>query len=278
MLAQEVIQKYAGKVRFVVEDMGASRLGESFGIDKYPAIFVDEALVARPEDFYAWDGPATGKYLPWTDLANRRKFQSDLQRMIDIRLAGGVVASLTPTTTTAVQRHLLPDVDLPHLDGKPFRLSSLRGKPVIVEFWAPWCPHCLNTLTWLKKIDPTTVDIVAIAIESSRADIEAAAKKFRSPAMSSSARPPPVRHSTAPPPSRRCSSPTAAGRSSRSSTEPHPPSTPTSSGNWRRWRPRGRGEGGSPRESRAQRPFGGLALVIGEGVFRVIRSSIIRRS
>ena len=55
-----------------------------------------QALVARPEDFYAWGGPATGKYVPWSDVANRREFQRDLRRLIELRLAGGEV----PTSTT----------------------------------------------------------------------------------------------------------------------------------------------------------------------------------
>jgi hypothetical protein len=78
LLAREVTRTYGDRVRFVVEDLGASKLAESFGVDKYPAIFVDDALVARPEDFYDWGGPKTGKYLPWSDLTNRRKFQADL--------------------------------------------------------------------------------------------------------------------------------------------------------------------------------------------------------
>lgn len=174
-------QKYGDRVRYVVEDLGASKLADSFGVDKYPAIFVDDALVARPEDFYEWGGGATGKYLPWTELANRRKFQADLQQMIDIRLAGGTIASLPRSAKTGDAKKQLPDVALDGLDGKTFRFGEMRGKPLLIEFWAPWCPHCLNTLAWMKGLDPAKADIVAIAIDSPRADVEQAVKKLAIP-------------------------------------------------------------------------------------------------
>jgi hypothetical protein len=31
-----------------------------------------------------------------------------------------------------------PDLELPDLDGRPFRLSSLRGTKVVLEAWAPY--------------------------------------------------------------------------------------------------------------------------------------------
>ena len=161
-----------------MQDLGASPLAERFGIDKYPAVFVDDALVARPEDFYAWGGPPDGKYVPWTELPNRRKFQTDLQRMIDIRLTGANIASLVPRKSTTSVRSL-PSMKLVDLSGKEFTFASLQGKPVLVEFWATWCPFCIDTLSWMKSMDPEKVNVVSVVVESDRKDVDALIARLR---------------------------------------------------------------------------------------------------
>jgi hypothetical protein len=51
LLAQSVVREFGGKVRFVSENYGDSALAKKFGVTRYPAIFVDDVLVAKPKDF-----------------------------------------------------------------------------------------------------------------------------------------------------------------------------------------------------------------------------------
>jgi len=44
------------------------------------------------------------------------------------------------------------DFELPDLDGKPMRLSQFRGHPVIVDFWATWCPPCRKQIPELNQL------------------------------------------------------------------------------------------------------------------------------
>jgi cytochrome c biogenesis protein CcmG/thiol:disulfide interchange protein DsbE len=46
--------------------------------------------------------------------------------------------------------HPAPDFTLPTVAGDTFTLSALRGKPVILNFWATWCPPCRAELPELE--------------------------------------------------------------------------------------------------------------------------------
>jgi peroxiredoxin len=46
-----------------------------------------------------------------------------------------------------------PDFTLKTVDGKSYSLSSYKGKPVLLEFFAVWCPHCQAESKVLNQLD-----------------------------------------------------------------------------------------------------------------------------
>ena len=72
-----------------------------------------------------------------------------------------------------------PAINFPFtLDGKPAHLSDLRGKVVVLNFWATWCPPCVDEADSLvalqKKIEPLGGTVLGV----SQDDDEAAYEQF----------------------------------------------------------------------------------------------------
>jgi peroxiredoxin len=45
-----------------------------------------------------------------------------------------------------------PDLALPDLSGKTVNLAALRGKPVLLNFWATWCAPCREEMPALESL------------------------------------------------------------------------------------------------------------------------------
>ena len=79
------------------------------------------------------------------------------------------------------QSSLAPDFSLEALDGKTMRLSDLRGKAVLLNFWATWCGPCKIEMPWFVELQQQYAaqgfQIVGVAMDdASKEDIGKFAK------------------------------------------------------------------------------------------------------
>ncbi|WP_284141214.1 TlpA disulfide reductase family protein [Virgibacillus sp. LDC-1] len=77
---------------------------------------------------------------------------------------------------------IAPDFELKTLDGESVKLSDFRGKRVMLNFWATWCPPCRAEMPDMQKFHENK-DVVILAVnltdtESSRQDVPDFTKDF----------------------------------------------------------------------------------------------------
>ena len=71
-----------------------------------------------------------------------------------------------------------PDFELADAAGKKWSLRALRGRPVLVSFWATWCPPCVREMPSLDALARRLGDRAAILAVSVDENWEAIASSF----------------------------------------------------------------------------------------------------
>ena len=64
-----------------------------------------------------------------------------------------------------------PQIRLTELNGNPIELSSLKGKPVFMNFWATWCPPCVAEMPFINELYPEykdKVQFVMVSVDDSK--------------------------------------------------------------------------------------------------------------
>jgi peroxiredoxin len=79
---------------------------------------------------------------------------------------GNACRALTPDPVpAALQNREAPDFELPDATGKKWSLRSLRGRPVLLNFWATWCPPCVDEVPSIEDLARSVgSDAVVLAV------------------------------------------------------------------------------------------------------------------
>jgi len=183
-----VVQEFDGRAEFTVENYGDSELARRFGVKRYPAIFVNDVLVATPKDFGFYgtgEGEGNGRYAPLLSEASHTRFRADLSRVISLLLSGrGADARALAAPIDTGEVATLPDLTFTDFEGRAVSNNDLAGRVVLVDFWATWCPPCHGALAWLgevKKQHGDKVVVLTLALESDEAEVRKVASGLAFP-------------------------------------------------------------------------------------------------
>ncbi len=78
-------------------------------------------------------------------------------------------------TTGDVKGAVAPDFTLKTIDGKDVKLSDLRGKAVLLNFWATWCGPCKIEIPWFMELEKQYASqglvVIGVAMDDDAKDV-----------------------------------------------------------------------------------------------------------
>jgi peroxiredoxin len=92
--------------------------------------------------------------------------------LLSIIARSGADSQLERSPSTVSQERPAPDFTLPDLNGDRVSLAQFRGQPVVINFWATWCPPCRDEIPRLVEAYQREKDgVVFMAISDEPANV-----------------------------------------------------------------------------------------------------------
>ncbi len=116
------------------------------------------------------DPPASGKVLLVEGSETFRELPLQRSRPADSEAAGSLAQEPGPGTWLA-EPLPAPEFDLREIaeDGGTVKLSQMRGQPVLLNFWATWCPPCRAELASFQRVlgelTRAGIEILAVSVD-----------------------------------------------------------------------------------------------------------------
>jgi peroxiredoxin len=137
--------------------------------------------------FYLWSRPMPNNVLIYNIMLNESKtaplsleiFQKICLYALVVFL---IIVAFNSDDVLAVQvGSVASDFELSGLDNKKMRLSDLKGKVVVVNFWASWCRECIEELPSLQRLYEAKIKeniaVIGVSIDRSEAIARQTAQK-----------------------------------------------------------------------------------------------------
>ena len=77
---------------------------------------------------------------------------------------------MSPFEINKLENKKAPEFSLKDINGREFTLSSLKGKVILLNFWATWCPPCKEEMPAFNRLynDMKSHGLVVIAISTDK--------------------------------------------------------------------------------------------------------------